>query len=79
MPKLKVLSWKDVIKVLEGFGFRVVKQTWSHIKLKRIVMNIKQLVIVPNHFEIDKWTLRAIFNQVSKFVSESELMKYFYL
>ncbi|MFQ6063343.1 MAG: type II toxin-antitoxin system HicA family toxin [Methanosarcinales archaeon] len=31
MPKLPVLSAKEVLKVLRKFGFRVYRQTGSHI------------------------------------------------
>ena len=78
MPRLKVLSGKDVIKILESFNFAVVAQKGSHVKLQRKLNNIKQTLIVPDHPEIDHGTLRAIFNQASKYISPIELEKYFY-
>ena len=39
MPKLKVLSGKDIIKIFEDFNFFVIAQKGSHVKLKRIVEN----------------------------------------
>lgn len=38
MPKLKVLSGQDVIKILSVFGFLVVSQKSSHAKLAGITM-----------------------------------------
>ena len=78
MPRLKVLSGEDVIKILESFNFSVISQKGSHVKLRRIINKINQTITIPNHKELDKGTLRAIFNQASKYVSESELMPHFY-
>jgi predicted RNA binding protein YcfA (HicA-like mRNA interferase family) len=80
MVKLKVLSGKEVIKIFESFGFLVVNQKGSHIKLKRIINNnIKQTLTIPNHQELDKGTLKVIYNQATKYILEVELRKYFYL
>lgn len=76
--KLKVLSGKDVIKILSFFGFSVYSQKGSHIKLKRSVSADVEILLIPDRNPIAKGTLKAIFNQASKFVSKSELRKYFY-
>ncbi len=78
MPRLKVLSSKDVIAILESFDFEVVSQKGSHIKLCRMTTTKKQVLIIPDHRELDKGTLRAIFNQASKYISETELRPHFY-
>ncbi len=79
MPKLKVLSGKDIIKILNSFGFEVIGQKGSHVKLRRFIKNReKQTLTVPNHKELDKKTLRAIYRQASVYVSENELEKAFY-
>jgi predicted RNA binding protein YcfA (HicA-like mRNA interferase family) len=36
MPKLRRLSGPDVVRILERFGFLIVSQRGSHVKLKRI-------------------------------------------
>lgn len=79
MPRLKVLSGKDVIKILESLNFEVAARKGSHVKLRRILDGANQTLTIPDHKELDKGTLRAIFNQVSKYVSVAELKKYFYL
>ena len=61
MPKLPVLSAKDVIKVLKKFGFQVHRQTGSHIHLWNEEQ--KLLVTVPNHPELAKGTLISIMKQ----------------
>jgi predicted RNA binding protein YcfA (HicA-like mRNA interferase family) len=82
MPKLKVLSGQDIIKILQGFNFIIERQKGSHVKLARIVKDedddIEQKLTVPNHKELDKGTVKAIYNQSLKYISESELKKYFY-
>jgi predicted RNA binding protein YcfA (HicA-like mRNA interferase family) len=78
MPKLKVLSSKDVIKILESFDFEVVSQKGSHVKLRRVLKGIKQTLTIPAHKELDKGTIRAIFNQASKYIPAEELKEFFY-
>lgn len=78
MPRLKVLSGKDVIKILESFNFEIVSQKGSHVKLCRVLESVSQTLIIPNHKELDKGTLKAVFNQVSKYISTVELKKHFY-
>jgi len=77
MPKLKILSGEDVIKILQHFGFSIVKQTGSHIKLQRI-LGVKQTLTIVNHKELDRGTLRAIYGQALRYVSEAELREHFY-
>jgi len=60
MPKLKVLSGTDVIKILLSFGFEISNRKGSHIKLIRNTNFGKQTLTIPNHTEIDKGTLKAI-------------------
>jgi len=79
MPKLKILSGEDVIKIFKTFGFVISGQKGSHIKLIRFLRNdLKQSITIPNHKEIDKGTLKAIFRQASKYVSEEDLKNHFY-
>ena len=80
MPRLKVLSGQEVIKIFESFGFTVVGSKGSHVKLKRIMNNgNNQILTVPNHKELDKGTLKAIYNQALRYVSDQELRSRFYL
>ena len=78
MPKLKILSGKDVIKIFNLLGFDVQSQKGSHIKLSRKLNDANQVLVVPNHSEIDTGTLKAIIRQASKYVSEAELANHFY-
>lgn len=61
MSKLPILSAREVIKVLGKFGFRVHRQTGSHIHLWHPERRL--LVTVPNHQELAKGTLISIMKQ----------------
>ncbi len=61
MPGLPVISAKEAIKVLEHFGFKVYRQTGSHIHLWSQERNL--VVTVPNHPELAKGTLISIMKQ----------------
>lgn len=78
MPRLQVLSGENVITILGSFNFAVISQKGSHVKLRRTINKMNQTLTIPNHKELDKGTLRAIFNQASKYISESELAPHFY-
>lgn len=79
MPKLKVLSGQEVIKIFESFGFEVAGSKGSHVKLKRVASNgFNQILTVPKHKELDKGTLKAIYNQALRYISELELRSCFY-
>jgi predicted RNA binding protein YcfA (HicA-like mRNA interferase family) len=78
MPKLKVLSGKDLVKIFNEFGFTIQSQKGSHIKLSRLLLDQKQTLVIPNHTEIDIGTLKAIYRQSLKYISEKELVSYFY-
>ena len=79
MPKLKTLSGKDIIKIFAQFDFKIISQRGSHVKLRRISSDgIKQSLTIPLHDELDKGTLKAIFRQALRYISEEELKPYFY-
>lgn len=79
MPKLKILGAKEIIKFLIQQGFIVSRQNGSHVVLVRIVSFSKQVLTIPNHSNLDKGTIKAIYNQASRFISEVELQKIFYI
>ena len=68
MPKLPVLSGRDVVRGLQTLGFERVGQRGSHIKLRRG----SATVIVPDHREVRKGTLAAILLQAR--ISIEDLM-----
>ncbi len=79
MPKLKVLSGKDVIAIFLSLEFTVASQRGSHVKLSRMASHgPKQTLTIPNHVELDRGTLRAIYRQGLRYIPEEELFAFFH-
>lgn len=62
MPKLPLLSGKDVVKTLAKIGYEIDHQTGSHLILRQNKEPYRRLT-VPMHREIAKGTLLAIIKQ----------------
>lgn len=62
MPKLPILSGKELIRILEKAGFEVQYQKGSHVILKRNRSPHIRLP-VPNHKTIKQGLLRAIIRE----------------
>ena len=78
MPKLKVLSGKDLLKIFAKYGFEKVDQNGSHVKIRRIGPDGKETLTIPMHNEIDKGLLKQILVQSSRYISENDLRTDFY-
>jgi len=79
MPKLKTISGRDVVKIFSKFGFEILSQRGSHVKLGRILSDgTRQSLTIPLHEDLDKGTLRAIYRQALRYIPEEELRLYFY-
>ena len=68
MSGLPRISGQDCVKALSRAGFNVKRQEGSHLILRRDDP-FTQLV-VPNHKELDRGTLRAIIRQAGLSVDE---------
>jgi len=62
MPKLPVVSGKELVKIFSKNSYEVDHQTGSHIILRNKNPPFRRLTI-PNHPEIAKGTLKAIMRQ----------------
>jgi predicted RNA binding protein YcfA (HicA-like mRNA interferase family) len=79
MPKLRTLSGRELLQVFATFGFQTVSQRGSHTKLRRVVPGgARQSLTIVLHGELDKGTLRAIYRQALRFISEADLRPHFY-
>jgi predicted RNA binding protein YcfA (HicA-like mRNA interferase family) len=58
MPALPTLSGRDLVKILESFGWKAVRQRGSHIIL--VKDNHIATLSVPDHKEVAKGTLRSL-------------------
>ena len=77
MPKLRDISGKKLVSVFENFGFVVIGQKGSHIKMSRF-SNKMEILVIPNHNSIAKGTLKTIYIQALEYIPESNLKKFFY-
>ncbi len=68
MSKLPSISGRACIKALERAGFVVRRQEGSHVILRR--MEPFGQLVVPDHKELDRGTLRAIIRQADLTVEE---------
>jgi predicted RNA binding protein YcfA (HicA-like mRNA interferase family) len=59
VTRLPVLSGRELVQRLRGFGYEVERQSGSHIILRHTDPPHRRLT-VPNHKTIAKGTLRAI-------------------
>lgn len=80
MPKLRRLSGKEIVKILEGLGFKLVRVRGSHHQMQRIVGDKTQTLIVPVHGSksLATGTLKALYRQASEYIEEAELRLQFY-
>ncbi len=59
----KTFSGKRVADILiRDFGFRIVSQKGSHLKLKRKNLRGEIITVVPLHRELASGTLRGVLN-----------------
>ena len=78
MPKLRVITAKELIAFFEKQGFHIDRQKGSHVILSRIVERVPQHLVVPNHNELDRGMTHGIFKQAKEYLSEKEVKKFFY-
>jgi predicted RNA binding protein YcfA (HicA-like mRNA interferase family) len=68
MSKLPRVSGRECVKALEKVSFYFKPQEGSHIILRRD--NPFAQVVVPDHKELDRGTLRAIIRQAGLSIDE---------
>lgn len=78
MPKQKELSGKEVIDFFQSQGFFIVSSRGSHAKLRRLVFEARQTLVVPNHKFLSKGTTKEIYNQASRYIEQTVLRSFFY-
>jgi len=63
------ISGGDAVKAFQKLGYQVDRQRGSHIMLRHVRPPFRRLV-VPNHAEIAKGTLRALIREAGITVDE---------
>jgi predicted RNA binding protein YcfA (HicA-like mRNA interferase family) len=68
MPRLPVLSGREVVRVFELLGWEVARQSGSHIIL--VKEGHIATLSVPDHREVAKGTLRSLIRTADLTVAE---------
>ncbi len=68
MSNLPRISGQECVKALAKAGFIVLRQHGSHVILRRLEPFTQ--IVVPNHPELDRGTLRAIIRQTGMTVDQ---------
>ena len=71
--KLPVVSGEDIIRVLRKFGYEIVRQKGSHVRLGNDSQPQRLPVTVPLHKEIARGTLKSILADAS--ISVEQLLE----
>ncbi len=66
MPKLPHLSGAQIIRALERLGFAQIRQSGSHVLLRRGSVGC----VVPNHKEVKVGTLAGLLRQAGVSIEE---------
>ncbi len=73
MPKLPVISGKELVAALKRAGFVEVRQKGSHVSLQKVTPETIYKTVVPLHRELAKGTLIDILHQTG--LSRDDLLK----
>ena len=68
MSKLPVISGRKCVKALKNVGFYFKRRESSHIILRRDEPFSQ--IVIPDHEELDRGTLRAIIRQAGLSIDE---------
>ncbi len=63
MPKIPRISSKEAVRALERLGFEQVRQTGSHVVMKKVTAAGERGCVVPLHRELKVGTLSGILKQ----------------
>jgi len=72
LAKLKILSGKEVCRILAGHGFIEVRKRGSHIVMQRKLKQSTITIPIPDHKEIRFGTLQSVIRQSGLARSEFE-------
>lgn len=63
-----LLSGRKIVRAFLKIGYRQVSQRGSHIKIRNDADDIT--LIIPDHKEVDRWTLKGILKDAGLNVDE---------
>jgi predicted RNA binding protein YcfA (HicA-like mRNA interferase family) len=73
MPKLPVISGKELVAALKKAGFVEVRQKGSHVSLQKVTSEITYKTVIPLHGELAIGTLIDILHQTG--LSRDDLLE----
>lgn len=80
MPKLRRINGYEIIKILEGFGFEVIRIGGSHHLMRRIREGRSETINVPvdGHKALATGTLHSVYRDACRYLPEDEIRAFFY-
>jgi len=75
MPKLPIISGKQLVAALKKVGFVEVRQRGSHVSMEKVTSNNTYRTVFPLHKELAKGTLLDILHQTG--LSRDDLLRLF--
>ncbi len=78
MPKLKQFSGKEIIKILESYGFINKRTTGSHARVTFIKNSTSYHITIPLHDALKKGTLHGIIKNLELHLGHEEVRKIFF-
>ena len=76
MPKIpRDISGRELARLLDKFGYKIVRETGSHIRLVSIYKETEHKITIPDHQPIKIGTLNSILHDISEYlkISKQEL------
>jgi predicted RNA binding protein YcfA (HicA-like mRNA interferase family) len=69
MPKIpRDISGKDLAKLLSKYGYKITRQTGSHIRLTSNLAGLTHQITIPHHSQIKIGTLNKILNEIAGYL-----------
>ena len=76
MPKIpRDISGRELARLLDKYGYKIVRETGSHIRLVSIYKETEHKITIPDHQPIKIGTLNSILHDISEYlkISKQEL------
>lgn len=70
------LRGPDLVRALSAFGYVVIRQTGSHIRLRSVYTGTEHQITIPNHNPIKVGTVNGILGDIASYlkVGKQELI-----
>jgi len=73
MPRVpRDISGQTLVKLLSSYGYRITRQTGSHIRLTAQAKGKDHHITVPNHEYVKIGTLNSILNDLAQSLGKSK-------